>query len=98
MPLCASAEFSLKPGAHAQLDTGTTTTPTGIDTTLEALGEIHRRKDAGRQEKFKKAEALAKDKEKALVWIENIILVLREKIILCHSERPTEAEESHTTK
>jgi hypothetical protein len=38
-------------GNYAELDTGTTTTPTGIDTTLEALGEIHRRKDAGRQEK-----------------------------------------------
>jgi hypothetical protein len=27
---------------YAQLDTGTTTTPKGINTTLEALGEIHR--------------------------------------------------------
>jgi hypothetical protein len=27
---------------YAQLDTGTTTTPKGIDSTLEALGEIHR--------------------------------------------------------
>lgn len=38
-------------GNYAELDTGTTTTPKGIDTTLEALGEIHRRKDTGRQEK-----------------------------------------------
>ena len=29
--------------SYAQLDTGTTTTPTGIDTTLEALGKINRR-------------------------------------------------------
>jgi hypothetical protein len=36
---------------YAELDTGTTTTPTGIDTTLEALGKINRRKDTGRQEK-----------------------------------------------
>jgi hypothetical protein len=40
----------LKDG-YAELDTGTTTTPTGIDTTLEALGKINRRKDTGRQEK-----------------------------------------------
>jgi hypothetical protein len=40
-------------GNYAELDTGTTTTPTGINTTLEALGEIHRRKDAGRQEKVR---------------------------------------------
>ena len=38
-------------GNYAELDTGTTTTPTGIDTTLEALGKINRRKDTGRQEK-----------------------------------------------
>jgi len=37
--------------SYAQLDTGTTTTPKGIDTTLEALGKINRRKNAGRQEK-----------------------------------------------
>jgi len=36
---------------YAQLDTGTTTTPKGIDTTLEALGKINRRKNTGRQEK-----------------------------------------------
>jgi len=29
--------------SYAQLDTGTTTTPKGIDTTLEALGKINRR-------------------------------------------------------
>lgn len=38
-------------GNYAELDTGTTTTPTGIDTTLEALGKINGRKDTGRQEK-----------------------------------------------
>ncbi|MBT8621980.1 hypothetical protein [Polynucleobacter paneuropaeus] len=38
-------------GSYAQLDTGTTPTPTGIDTTLEALGEINGRKNTGRQEK-----------------------------------------------
>jgi len=37
--------------SYAQLDTGTTTTPTGIDTTLEALGKINGRKDTERQEK-----------------------------------------------
>jgi len=37
--------------SYAQLDTGTTTTPKGIDTTLEALGKINRRKNTGRQEK-----------------------------------------------
>jgi hypothetical protein len=40
-------------GNYAQLDTGTTTTPTGIDTTLEALGKINGRKDTGRQEKVR---------------------------------------------
>jgi hypothetical protein len=40
-------------GNHAELDTGTTTTPTGIDTTLEALGKINGRKDTGRQEKVR---------------------------------------------
>ena len=29
---------------YAELDTGTTTTPKGIDTTLEALGKVHRGK------------------------------------------------------
>ena len=37
--------------SNAQLDTGTTTTPKGIDTTLEALDKINGCKDAGRQEK-----------------------------------------------
>jgi hypothetical protein len=40
-------------GNYAELDTGTTTTPTGIDTTLEALGKINGRKDTGRQEKVR---------------------------------------------
>ena len=40
-------------GNYAELDTGTTTTPTGIDSTLEALGKINGRKDAGRQEKVR---------------------------------------------
>ena len=35
-------------GSYAQLDTGTTPTPKGIDTTLEALGKINRRKNTGR--------------------------------------------------
>jgi hypothetical protein len=35
-------------GSYAELDTGTTTIPTGIDTTLEALGKINGRKDTGR--------------------------------------------------
>ena len=38
-------------GSYEELDTGTTTTPKGIDTTLEALGKINRRKNTGRQEK-----------------------------------------------
>lgn len=38
-------------GNYEKLDTGTTTTPKGIDTTLEALGKINRRKNTGRQEK-----------------------------------------------
>ena len=38
-------------GSYAELDTGTTPTPTGIDTTLEALDKINGCKDAGRQEK-----------------------------------------------
>jgi len=37
--------------SYAKLDTGTKTTPKGIDTTLEALGKINRRKNTGRQEK-----------------------------------------------
>lgn len=32
-------------------------------------------------EKFKKAEALAKDKEKAIIWTEKVILALREHIL-----------------
>ena len=40
----------LKDG-YEELDTGTKTTPTGIDTALEALGKINRRKDIGRQKK-----------------------------------------------
>jgi hypothetical protein len=39
--------------SYAQLDTGTTTTPTGIDTTLEALGKSNGRKDTERQEKVR---------------------------------------------
>ena len=38
-------------GSYEELDTGTTTTPKGIDTTLEALDKINGCKDAGRQEK-----------------------------------------------
>lgn len=44
-------------GSYAELDAGTATTPTGIDTTLETVGEVHRRKDTGRQEKIR-AECL----------------------------------------
>ena len=40
-------------GNYEELDTGTTTTPTGIDTTLEALGKINGRKNTGRQEKVR---------------------------------------------
>ena len=35
-------------GSYAELDTGTTPTPTGIDTELETVGKINGRKDAGR--------------------------------------------------
>ena len=38
--------------SYAQLDTGTTTTPKGIDTTLEALGKINRRKNTRRKSKI----------------------------------------------
>lgn len=38
-------------------------------------------------EKLKQAEFLAKDKEKAIIRIEEIILTLREKLLICHSER-----------
>ena len=38
-------------GSYAQLDTGTTPTTKGVDTTLEALGKINGRKNTGRQEK-----------------------------------------------
>jgi hypothetical protein len=40
-------------GSYAELDTGTTTTPPGIDTTLEALGNINGCKVTGRQEKVR---------------------------------------------
>ena len=33
------------------------------------------------EERFKQAEQLAKDKDKAIVWIENLILVLREELL-----------------
>ena len=36
---------------NSHLDTGTTTTPKGIDTALEALDKVNGRKDTGRQEK-----------------------------------------------
>ena len=39
-------------GNYAQLDAGTTTTPKGIDTTLEALGKINRGKDTRRKGKI----------------------------------------------
>ena len=38
-------------GSYAELDTGTTTTPKGIDTTLETLGKINRSKNSRRQSK-----------------------------------------------
>lgn len=47
-------------------------------------------------EKFKKAEELAKDKEKTLHWTEKLILAIRDKLILCHSEQPKEVGESHS--
>lgn len=48
--------------------------------------------------RLKKAELLAKDKDKAIIWITDIILVLREQMLKCHSEHSaSEAEESHTT-
>jgi len=37
--------------SYAELDNGTTTTPKGIDATLEALGKINGRKNTRRQEK-----------------------------------------------
>jgi hypothetical protein len=40
-------------GSYAELDTGTTTTPKGIDTTLEALDKINGRKNTGRKEKVR---------------------------------------------
>jgi DNA polymerase III delta prime subunit len=46
-------------------------------------------------ERLKKAELLAKDKDKGIEWIEKLILVLREKMI--NSAIPSEVEESHTT-
>jgi hypothetical protein len=39
--------------SYAELDNGTTPTTTGIDTTMEALGKINGRKDAGRKEKVR---------------------------------------------
>ncbi len=59
-------------------------------------------------EKFKKAEQLSKDKDKTIEWTTSLILVLRERLLSCHSERPTGVEttprsgeyprgESHTT-
>jgi hypothetical protein len=38
-------------------------------------------------EKFKKAESLAKEKEKAIEWTTKLILVLRKNLLSCHSER-----------
>jgi hypothetical protein len=35
-------------GSYAELDIGTAPTTTGIDTTLETVGKVHRRKDTGR--------------------------------------------------
>ena len=40
-------------GSYAELDTGTTPTPTGIDTELETVGKINGCKDAGRQKKVR---------------------------------------------
>ena len=36
-------------------------------------------------EKLKQAEQLAKDKDKAIIWIENLIIVLREKMLQTYS-------------
>ena len=53
--------------------------------TLEFKEFIERLPKMPVSEKFKKAEALAKDKEKALVWIEEIILILREDLLTNNS-------------
>ena len=42
-------------------------------------------------ERLKKAEQLAKDKEKAIAWTEKVILVLRDKLISSHSQRSEES-------
>lgn len=47
----------------------------------ELLGFIENLPKMPVGEKFKKAEQLSKDKEKALVWIEKIILLLREQML-----------------
>ena len=38
-------------GNYEELDAGTTTTTTGVDTKMEAVGEVHRGKDARRKSK-----------------------------------------------
>lgn len=43
-------------------------------------------------EKFKKAETLAKNKEQAIIWIEKIILVLREELLKQQSENYSSSE------
>ncbi|MBU4098624.1 hypothetical protein KJ980_03155 [Patescibacteria group bacterium] len=50
-------------------------------------------------EKLKKAELLAKDKEKTIEWTTKLILVLRDNLLSCHPDRSDSGVEgSHSTK
>lgn len=48
-------------------------------------------------ERLKQAEMLAKDKEKALTWIENLILVLREKLLIKYTLETRDTDDTRDT-
>lgn len=67
--------------------------------TIEELSEfIQNLPEFSIGDKLKHAEQLAKDKDKAIVWIENLILVLREELIKTYSSSdPRESRSNNET-
>lgn len=66
--------------------------------TIEELkGFIQNFPELSINERLKEAEQLAKDKEKALTWIENLILVLREKLLKNYSSETFDTNDTLDT-
>jgi DNA polymerase-3 subunit delta' len=67
------------------------------DRTYEELNNfIERLPELSIGEKLKHAEQLAKDKEKAVKWIENLILVLREQLLQKYVQTKSTNQITHT--